>query len=34
VKKLKLEGGRSYNGNAAAQFRDARPFEFLPAKAE
>ena len=32
VKKLELRD-RTYSGNAAAQFKDARPFEFLPAKA-
>jgi choloylglycine hydrolase len=32
VKKLDLTGGQTYNGNAAAQFKPAKPFEFLPAK--
>jgi penicillin V acylase-like amidase (Ntn superfamily) len=34
VKKLQLAGGRTYNGNAAAQFQAARAFEFLPAAAK
>jgi len=33
VKKLELAGGQTYNGNASAQFKEAKPFEFLPAKA-
>jgi penicillin V acylase-like amidase (Ntn superfamily) len=33
VKTLELVGGKTYNGNAAAQFRKATPFEFLPATA-
>ncbi len=32
VKKLELAGGKTYNGNAAAHFIEATPFEFLPAK--
>lgn len=32
VKKLELVGDKTYNGNAAAQFKEAKPFEFLPAK--
>ncbi len=31
VKRLELAGGQSYSGNAAAQFRAAEPFAFLPA---
>jgi choloylglycine hydrolase len=31
VKKLELAGGQTYNGNAAAQFKEAKPFEFLRA---
>jgi penicillin V acylase-like amidase (Ntn superfamily) len=31
VKKLTLVGGKTYAGNAAAQFQAAPPFEFLPA---
>jgi len=31
VKKLELVGGKTYNGNASAQFKKAKPFEFLPA---
>ncbi len=34
VKKLELEGGKTYSGNAAAQFKAAQPFQFLPAKSE
>ncbi len=34
VKKLELEGGKTYSGNAAAQFKTAEPFRFLPAKFE
>jgi penicillin V acylase-like amidase (Ntn superfamily) len=33
VKKLDLDGGKTYNGNAAAKFNSAKPFEFLSAKA-
>jgi penicillin V acylase-like amidase (Ntn superfamily) len=33
VKKLDLAGGKTYNGNASAHFDEARPFEFLPARA-
>ncbi len=32
VKKLTLEGGKVYAGNAASQFQVAQPFAFLPAK--
>ncbi|TCT04744.1 linear amide C-N hydrolase [Aquabacter spiritensis] len=32
VKKLTLEGGRIYSGNAAARFEPAAPFVFLPGK--
>ncbi len=32
VKKLTLEGGKVYAGNAASQFQVAKPFAFLPAK--
>lgn len=31
VRKLTLAGGKTYHGNAAGQFVDAAPFEFLPA---
>ncbi len=34
VKKLELAGGKTYNGNAAAQFKEAKPFAFLPASAD
>ncbi len=34
VKKLVVEGGRVYSGNAAAQFEAATPFTFLPADAK
>ena len=34
VKELTLVGGRAYSGNAAAEFKEAKPFEFLPAKAD
>jgi penicillin V acylase-like amidase (Ntn superfamily) len=34
VKKLELVGGKTYSGNAAAQFQDSKPFEFLPATAD
>jgi hypothetical protein len=33
VKKLELAGGKTYNGNAASQFKDAKPFAFLQAGA-
>jgi choloylglycine hydrolase len=33
VKKLDLTGGKTYNGNAAEHFKNAKPFQFLPAKA-
>jgi choloylglycine hydrolase len=29
VKKLELVGGKTYNGNAASEFKDAKPFVFL-----
>ena len=32
VKKLTLTGGKTYSGNAAAEFKPAQPFTFLPAK--
>lgn len=31
VKKLSLTGGRIYSGNAANNFEEAKPFDFLPA---
>ena len=34
VKKLTLVGGKTYSGNAAGEFKESKPFEFLPAKAE
>lgn len=34
VKKLTVEGGRVYSGNAAAEFEAATPFTFLPADAK
>ncbi len=34
VKKLTIAGGKSYNANASAEFRDSKPFEFLPAMAK
>jgi penicillin V acylase-like amidase (Ntn superfamily) len=34
VKKLTLTGGKNFSGNAVGEFKPARPFEFLPAKAE
>jgi penicillin V acylase-like amidase (Ntn superfamily) len=34
VKKLVVEGGRVYSGNATAQFEAATPFAFLPADAK
>jgi penicillin V acylase-like amidase (Ntn superfamily) len=34
VKKLELVGGKTYSGNAAAQFKDSKPFEFLAATAD
>jgi choloylglycine hydrolase len=34
VKKLNLTDGSTYNGNAAAKFVEAKPFEFLPFKPE
>ena len=34
VKKLTLTGGKTYSGNAAGEFKPAKPFEFLPAKGE
>jgi hypothetical protein len=33
VKKLELGGGKTFNGNVAEHFKKAKPFEFLPAKA-
>jgi penicillin V acylase-like amidase (Ntn superfamily) len=32
VKKLELSGGQPYNGNASANFKESKSFEFLPAK--
>jgi choloylglycine hydrolase len=32
VKKLEMTGGKTYNGNAGAHFKNAKPFEFLLAK--
>jgi penicillin V acylase-like amidase (Ntn superfamily) len=34
VKKLTLTGDKTYSGNAAGEFKPAKPFKFLPAKAE
>jgi hypothetical protein len=34
VKKLELVGGKTYAGNATAQFKNATPFEFLQAGAK
>jgi len=34
VRKLTLVGGKTYSGNAAREFRPAKPFRFLPAKPE
>ena len=34
VKKLELTSGKTYSGNAAAQFKESRPFEFLAATAD
>lgn len=34
VKKLTLAGDETYNGNAAYEFKDVKPFKFLPAKAK
>ncbi len=34
VKKLELVGGKTYSGDAAAQFKDSQPFEFLAATAD
>jgi len=34
VKKLELGGDRTYSGNAAGQYQEARPFEFLPGSAK
>ncbi len=34
VKKLTLTGGKTYSGNAAKAFQDAKPFPFLPARAD
>ncbi len=31
VKKLTLQGGKTYSGSAASKFESAQPFEFLPA---
>jgi penicillin V acylase-like amidase (Ntn superfamily) len=31
VKKLTLNGDKTYSGSAAAEFKDSKPFEFLPA---
>ncbi len=31
VKRLELVGGKTYSGNAAAQFKPAEPFKFMPA---
>jgi choloylglycine hydrolase len=31
VKKLDLVGGKNFSGNAAAEFKESKPFEFLPA---
>jgi penicillin V acylase-like amidase (Ntn superfamily) len=34
VKKLTLTGDKTYSGSAAAEFKEAKPFEFLPANAK
>jgi penicillin V acylase-like amidase (Ntn superfamily) len=34
VRKLRVAGGKTYSGNAASEFKQANPFEFLPAKPE
>jgi len=34
VKKLTLQGGKTYSGSAASKFESAQPFEFLPATAK
>ncbi|MEW6137883.1 MAG: linear amide C-N hydrolase [Thermodesulfobacteriota bacterium] len=34
VKKLTLQGGKTYSGSVASQLEPARPFEFLPATVE
>jgi penicillin V acylase-like amidase (Ntn superfamily) len=34
VKKLDLDGGKTYSGNASAHFKVAKPFVFLPGNAK
>jgi len=34
IKKLTVAGGKVYSGDVAGSFEPARPFDFLPAKAE
>ncbi len=34
VRKLELVGDKTFSGNAAAHFKEARPFEFLVATAK
>ncbi|MBI5602889.1 MAG: linear amide C-N hydrolase [Deltaproteobacteria bacterium] len=34
VKRFELVGGKTYSGNAAAQFKSAEPFKFMPASGD